>query len=653
MNDRDRIRQLDDHYRSGAADLGSDFFIPCLSCCQTYRRLAGFFTSSSLLEWADTLLRVIVGEGPEIRMVISPHLQPADREALRSATSPTERQQLRQQAADSILRGAVQAIEGGGTISGAGLLAWLIANDRLCLRLAFPNHVDDPGLFHEKMGVFTFSWGDRVAFTGSANETRSGYHLNYESVDVYRSWLEGEHQRISRKEEQFEEVWSRNAFGLDVHDPSPELLDWIREHAPQECPSGPRGYPPPPERKPDATPDKWRHQDDAIAAFMEAKRGVLEMATGTGKTWTALRILGKLLEQGAVDGAIVCTAGNDLLDQWSTQLGEWAGTQAQRLRVVRQYSSNKEVAGFLFRQKNAILVSSRLELPKVLHQLRPRKRRRLLIIHDEIHGLGSPSMVRDLAGEHQHFSWALGLSATPEREYDAAGSAFITEEVGEVVYTFGLEHAIEREILCEFDYVPLEYELTEDDRRRLQAVYKKQAARKNAGNPMTQEEVWIELSRVYKTAEQKPGLFARYIELHPDTLSSCIVFVETREFGEQLLEAIHRKTHRFHTYYAEDDRDNLRRFARGEVKCLITCHRISEGIDIRHLQNVVLVSSARARLETIQRIGRCLRTDPQNPEKRARVIDFVCGGHEADSSRRDWLRGLASVMKSPGSESDA
>ena len=64
-------------------------------------------------------------------------------------------------------------------------------------------------------------------------------------------------------------------------------------------------------------------------------------------------------------------------------------------------------------------------------------------------------------------------------------------------------------------------------------------------------------------------------------------------------------------------------FARGEIDCLITCHRISQGIDIRALQNVFLFASARAKLETIQRIGRCFCTDPANPDKRARVIDFV------------------------------
>jgi superfamily II DNA or RNA helicase len=106
-----------------------------------------------------------------------------------------------------------------------------------------------------------------------------------------------------------------------------------------------------------------------------------------------------------------------------------------------------------------------------------------------------------------------------------------------------------------------------------------------------------------------------------------------------------------HTYYGDDDRANLGRFARGELGCLVTCHRISEGIDIQSVNNIVLFASARARLETVQRLGRCLRIDPNNTEKRATVVDFIRVEHDdqndptgelsADEERRDWFRDLS------------
>lgn len=252
-----------------------------------------------------------------------------------------------------------------------------------------------------------------------------------------------------------------------------------------------------------------------------------------------------------------------------------------------------------------------------------------------------------VAGEHQSFAYRLGLSATPDRAYDAEGNAFIASEIGPTVFQFPLEAAIQRGVLCEFNYVPLDYELTDDDRARLRQVHTRKAARAHAGNPMSEEEFWIELARVYKTAEMKPLVFNRYLQRDASVLENCILFVETTDYGAQLLEIIHRYTHRYRTYYADDERGHLIEFSRGTIDCLVTCHKISQGIDIRLLKTVVLFSAARAKLETIQRIGRCLRIDPSNPNKRALVVDFVRPDDDddefpnADQERRQWLHDLA------------
>ena len=168
---------------------------------------------------------------------------------------------------------------------------------------------------------------------------------------------------------------------------------------------------------------------------------------------------------------------------------------------------------------------------------------------------------------------------------------------------------------------------------------------------MSQEEMWTEIAKVYKTAEMKPQVFADYLPTHPAVLERCIVFVETKEYGAPILELLHGYTNLYRTHYAEDDRDHLVAFARGEIDCLVTCHRISQGIDIRSLNTVVLFASARARLETIQRIGRCLRVDPMRADKRALVIDFVRPASPADSipnadqDRSQWLTALSQVRK--------
>jgi superfamily II DNA or RNA helicase len=165
---------------------------------------------------------------------------------------------------------------------------------------------------------------------------------------------------------------------------------------------------------------------------------------------------------------------------------------------------------------------------------------------------------------------------------------------------------------------------------------------------MSDEQLWTEIAKVYKTSRAKLPLFAAFIDSHQQLLQRCIVFVETQEYGAEVLEIIHRYRPDFHTYFSGEESDTLKRFARNDLECLITCHRVSEGIDIRSLNSVILFSSARARLETIQRMGRCLRTDPDNPEKTANVVDFIRHGDEGDDPNADedrcaWLTDLSTV----------
>ena len=580
-------------------------------------------------------------------MLASPEISVEDKIALEAVCEPEVRTRVLQQIADKILLEILEARNSQDVRAELDaqtcMLAWLIVHDRLQLKFAFPKHVSNPGIFHEKIGVFTFPSGDVIAFTGSANETTGGHQRNYETLDVFRSWLPEDVGRVRRKAEQFEEAWSGQAPGLEVCVLSTEVLAKLTAVAARyQVPSG----------QVDSASHKWRHQTEAMEAFLAAKHGVLEMATGTGKTRTALRILHRLWMDGAIESAIVSTDGVDLLDQWREELDKWRTSPGlPPLRILRHYRTYRESAKFVINPSSAVMVVSRGTLPDLLNQIPRDQRSKIAIVHDEVHGMGSEVIRSKLENQHQSFVYRLGLSATPEREYDEEGSQFILDELGDVVFRFGLEDAIERGILAPFNYVPLEYELTKRDNARLQAVRSKEAARRKAGNPMTKEELWIELSRVYKTAEMKPEIFKDYVSRHPEVLRGCIVFVEDREFAVPVLSIIHFHTHKYRTYYAEDDRQNLVDFANGKLDCLITCHRISQGIDIRDLRNVVLFSAARAKLETIQRIGRCIRSDPNDPDKTATVVDFVRPLQEgdlttnADQSRSDWLTYLSRIRR--------
>ena len=649
--------QLKSHYRSGKSDLGKDFFEPCLSCCIKYKRAVGFFSSSALITWASALPRFVTNNNLTISLLVSPHLSQDDRNALLSISSKEERESFLQEMSDRIVLEALEFANGNQTLEQRmKLFTWLVASNKLQLRFAYPQHVDDAGIFHEKIGVFEFEDGLKVAFTGSANESEMGHSRNYESVDVFRSWIPADQERVMTKEEEFDEAWEGIAAGLVVKKLSRKVVEKI-----STCFSEPFVWPGTFTENPssyggtyESSASKWRHQDDAVKIFLEKEHGVLEMATGTGKTRTSLRIFRQLTLSGKIRTTIITMDGNDLMGQWYKNLVEEFRNLprefSNRLIILRHYHTYRQLDYFLLNPEWKVLVISRPFLHAALKGISEDLGKTTLLIHDEVHRLGSPANRRDLRGLTDHIRYRLGLSATPEREYDEEGNFFIQEQIGPTIFRFTLEEAIKRGILCPFNYFPIEFEALEEDRKRIKQIRAKYEASKNSDRPITNEELWTQIANVYKTSEAKIPLFRKFISTYPEMLRKCIIFVATQEYGLKILNIVHKYNSNFHTYFSGEDSVTLKRFADGELECLITCHRLSEGIDIRSLQNVILFASDRSKLELIQRIGRCLRSDPSNPNKLANVVDFVrvssanSDDHlTADEQRKTWLTELAKI----------
>ncbi|MEQ8829864.1 MAG: DEAD/DEAH box helicase family protein [Alphaproteobacteria bacterium] len=628
------LRDIDfqEDYRSGYDNIVEDFFRPSLRVAKLYWRAVGYFSSSSLEAFGEPLGEFI-RNGGQIRLVTSVELSETDLQAIADGAP---RQGICTQRIEDIIETDFADGVGDGVVR----LARLLEIGRLEIQIAVPK--TGTGIYHEKIGLF-IDGDDYVAFTGSSNESRTAFENNRECVDVYACW--DSPVRAARKREHFETLWNRTDKGVEVYS-FPEAARKKLLRVVGEWEAGRR-------QKPQS--NKWRHQDEALEKFLAAERGVLNMATGTGKTRTAMKILQALFDRDEIDTVIVCTDGNDLLDQWYGELLAIRKTVFRDTRVFRHYRDARESQSFSLDPKNAILLAAREPVASPLRQLDKEQARRTLLIHDEVHGLGSPGNRTRLSGLSDNIRFRLGLSATPEREYDQDGNAFIEDHIGPVLMTFGIDEAIQRGILAPFNYFPLSFELTDADRERLAAIYRRRKAREAAGNPMSETEVWIEIARVYKTSEAKLPVFAEFIKDHQEILKRSIVFTETMEYGQTVLDIVHKYRPDFHTYYSGEQADTLRKFARGELECLITCHRLSEGIDIRSLNTVILFSSERARLETIQRIGRCLRTNPDDPEKVANIVDFIREGGDADDpnadeQRRDWLMELSAIRPTGGDE---
>lgn len=651
-----RSLRIQEEYRSDRCNIVQDFYIPCLENSTLYRRAIGFFSSTSIAVAAQGLT-ALIRTGGKMQLVTSPCLSSEDIDAIarglkqrdKVITEITQRE-LEQEFAEIIK-------------DRLACLAWLLSRGVLEIKLAVIKKIRQQGIYHEKLGLFSDTEGNIIAFTGSANESSTALLENFECIDVFCSWHLGVRERVLRKAENFRRLWNNETQDIEVLS-FPEAAE---RSLLKFCPD----QPPEAETKPatqrkslsayeqkgsyhisfQKTTDLWKHQAEAKNTFLQHRCGILEMATGTGKTRTTINIIQDLVANQEIRSVIVTTDGTDLLEQWWKHLCAVASSLTPKYRVLRHYGTYKEKDEYELDPQETILVVSRYALRNVLRSLTRSDRKRLLIVHDEVHGLGSPANLEDLEGLSAGITYRLGLSATPEREYDQAGTAFITRNVGPVIYRFSLEDAIRRGILCEFDYYPIEYEPSEEDKQRIKNVYRQQAARKAEGNPMSKEELWTALARVYKTSRAKIPYFEAFLTQHPEILERSIIFVEDRQYGQEILNTIHRYRYDFHTYYAEDSRQNLVDFATGKIACLVTCHRISQGIDIQSLRSVILLSSARARLETIQRIGRCLRRDPKAPNKRAIVVEFIRVQEQdsqefnSDQLRKQWLTELSKIRR--------
>lgn len=633
-------------YRSDRDRISRDFLERCLQRSCYYRRAVGYFTSSGLSSAARGL-KQFADAGGIMYLVASPLLDAADFNAI-------ERGEKAQQ--DAIERALLRELSKDiprQDVDRFVLLAWLIADELLEIKLAMP--VDLVGLrqnaiYHEKIGILSDDDENHVAFTGSPNETQGGLVSNFESIDVYWSW-DDPHGRVRRKMDNFERLWKNHTQGLNVVSLPEAVRDRILKFR-QRASSPGLSYTVGGESFRFSV-GLWNHQEAAVESFREHRKGVLEMATGTGKTRTALAIAEKLLDAKEIRSLIIAADGVDLLDQWGVDVLRLCGSKSPPLRMYRHYEAHKEIEQFLMSPMDSVLLVSRYFLASALRQLDRHTSQQILLVHDEVHKLGSPSNRQKLQGLSDSIAFRLGLSATPEREYDEEGNAFIGSHIGPVIFRYEIKDAIEDGILAPFDYYALDYWPNDEDRGRISNVYKKVAARKQEGNPMSKAEIWTDLARVYKTSRAKLPIFMEFLKKNQELLDRCIIFVETMSYGREVIEIVHRYKPSFHTYFGGEDQAVLERFAQGELDCLLTCHRLSEGIDIRSLQSVILFSSARSRLETIQRIGRCLRVDPLNPQKRAGIVDFIRADRveavvddqhaPTDILRKNWLSQLGTV----------
>ena len=615
-------------------DLIDELYLPCLKWADRFDRGVGFFTTG-WITYNVTGLSDVASRGGKMRLITSPILSNEDTDAIINSEGNNGEAFKRLEAA---LFDNVRVLEAEMKADVSNAFSWMIYDGIIDLRFAIPCEKLEDGDFHDKFGIF-YKGEDRISFSGSINDSKHGYQ-NYESIKVFKTWA-GTGEYVESDINRFEKIWNSKDKNLRIF----TVPTAVKERIFQLRTSN-RPY-----KKHDSASNRWVHQDMAVEKFIEKEHGILAMATGTGKTVTAIKITNRLFDESKIRRVVITMYGNDLLDQWSKQMRE----SFKNKQIHYHYGSHKRMNDFIMHPDEAILLVSRdsnnlTKLLNLLDKAPGNYKDDTLFIFDEVHGAGSQSFVENLTGKLSPYKYRLGLSATPEREYDDVGNEFLLNEIGEIIFEFNLEDAIKKGILCEFNYIPLPYELTEAEKHKKKKIIAAFNAKKESGVPYDEKEMFTQLSLVNKTAINKIEEFEVLISKRPELLDKCIIFVQTMEYGKQLQEVLIKYTDKYHTYYADDEKINLENFAEGKINCLLTCKKVSEGIDISSVTNIFIFASDRSKLVTTQRIGRALRLDKNNPEKKANVIDFILedigeNDNNADQERKEWLTKLSETRR--------
>lgn len=614
----------------------ANFFDPCFQNSNKYDRAVGYFTSNGVQELKHGLKK-FNGNGGYIRLVTSTRLEPDDLEEIRLGYSLREKVQ---EAFHRTLKTLEDTEVSEDTI---GYIGKLIKDKVLDIKIAiFKN--DEDTLYHEKIGFFSDESGNQVYFIGSNNETRGGLISNGESFEVHKSWAsDSDNRRVTTAHQDFERLWSGAIEKLEVLEISEVSKELFERHAVafeerersrelSLLPVEPFALRP--------------YQQEAIDAWLKnGGRGVLAMATGTGKTVTAIGAFEQLVEMQADNQPllilITCPFDN-LVRQWDEALRA-KGYKPVPCFVDRNIwfgDAHHVINNLLLNRRGVgILITTHATFAREdLRRLIETWQGNFLIISDEVHHMGSRSR-RDILPDHK--THTLGLSATPTRKNDVVGTQAIFSYYGDVVYDLPLRKAIEMRFLSPYLYFPVAVYLSDAEFTEYTRLSQRIAQLSSPNDGALDFDENPELYKAIRArnaalgnCESKLGAFKSEVLQRLEENFQLVYCSEGKsdlQSEKQLTEVMRilgieldlsaRK------YTSETPkhsrREILEDLLNGDLKFVVSMRCLDEGVDIPDARFAYLLASSSDERQWVQRRGRILRLPRDGEPKMAQIIDFV------------------------------
>ncbi len=581
-------------------------------------------------------------------------------------------------------------------------LAWLIRNERLEIKVIVPKTGE--GIAHSKCGIFSDGLNS-VAFEGSCNFSRTALLENLESITAFCDW---DGQSDVRKIEDIREDFERTFSGQDdsvtylkteevkagiketfnpkdirelLRDEQKLILkrssgslpntilailnrakkkiesliekeEGIRYGVDTNSPKFP--FDEPREYQKQAY-ENWKNN---------GQKGLFAMATGTGKTYTALNCLLHIWEKFHFYKAIILVPTITLVDQWEDECKKFNFSHITKVssknpKWKSELDSIKMRDEIGYDNVSFIIISTyasfaRETIFKELVGFSKKTCSQLLLIADEAHNMGAGRILDRLGGVK--FLRRIGLSATPNRQYDDLGNKAIAEFFGcqnGYTFEFNMKEAIDNGFLCRYKYYPHLVKLTDEEMSEYMKISLQLAKlfnyeKESFASSEVLTNMLLKRKRIIHKAKNKEDIFRNIIKQQyeekgdlkytliyvpegsrPDDENSDVFdesdVIGNDDYSDHLIDTYTKivrdvsntTTVRKFTSDVQGRDDILEAYAKGEIEVLTSMKCLDEGVDVPRSEMAIFCASTGNPRQFIQRRGRILR---QHPDKHMAVI---------------------------------
>jgi len=634
-------------YRTLSQDIIDSFFLPALIESKYYYRAVAYFSSSSLSYLSLGFCEIAKKNG-KIKLIISADISDEDIDAI-ALGYESERKERYFDVINKITKTCLLP-KNDFERERFSLLANLIEDGLLEIKVAFTK--SGQGIYHEKLGIFIDEEGDYVAFGGSLNETGAAFSKNLETIYTFNSWIESEQEVAKESLDDFNRMWNDEDKSIVIHDFKELIVNELKKY---------KHYVKEPykldfeiynriKQKTSQNDNNLReYQKEAIDNLASNNfRGIFEMATGTGKTFTALGASIRILEVKKISINLVVVPFLHLSSQWASEI------EKKGLKKVECHSQNhnweENLRANLFSlsindssSPYYIIVTNNTFKTEKFKEIIEDYYQKIFLIVDEAHNFGSDQLINSL---DEKFNYRLALTATIDRP-NLEETEKIIEYFKGSRFIFTLKDALNYDppMLTSYYYYPIVTKLNtaelEEYYELSMKINKLSYLRKEGNKNKSLDLLLIKRARLISSATEKLDKLFVEMEKHKKKNSILIytgatlvndpnylenetddVELKTIDYIRNRLQSMGVTSAKFVAEVKNNDRKKIiESFKNEEYQALVAIRCLDEGVDIPSIKTAFIIASSTNPKEFIQRRGRLLRL--YKGKDYAEIYDFI------------------------------